>query len=183
MAKIITFSVVFLLCLDVAQAQKPRNDYVITKAGDTIAVKLKYNWLGSVVYKLPGNTRATPVDENRIKEYYWSKAPSQTFIAIVLPGENKPTFVALLDRGEINLYELISHRYKATMRFWYANKKNMPLVKIYNQNRLFRTDKQLVRNFTDLIGDKQQVYLPFKKQHKYNFKTIEKAIQQYNSAL
>ncbi|MES2267433.1 MAG: hypothetical protein V4520_11775 [Bacteroidota bacterium] len=181
MARVITVSIVLLLSLKGVYAQKIASDYIITKTGDTIVVKLKYNWLGKIVYELPGSTKAISVGEGKIKEYHWSKMDPQTFIAAVLPGDDKPTFVALMERGQINLYELISHRYRATSRYWYANKENMPLVEIYNQRRLFGTDKQLVQHFTDLINDKQQVYLAFKQQNKYNFKAIRKSIQQYNS--
>ncbi|PAW95367.1 hypothetical protein CKK33_18425 [Mucilaginibacter sp. MD40] len=181
MTRIVAFFVVLFLSLNIVHAQKLVNDYIITKQGDTIAVKLKYNWLGNIVYELPGSTKATSVREGKIKEYRWSKMDPQTFMAVVLPGDDKPTFVGLLERGQINLYELISHRYRATTRYWYANKENMPLVEIYSQNRLFGTDKQLVRHFTELINDKQAVYLAFKQQNKYNFKVIRKTIQQYNS--
>ncbi|QEM07049.1 hypothetical protein DIU31_027385 [Mucilaginibacter rubeus] len=181
MARIFAVSTVLLLSLKTGYAQKVLNDYIITKTCDTIAVKLKYNWLGNIVYELPGSTKFTAVAEGKIKEFHWSKMEPQTFIAAVLPGDDKPTFVGLLERGQINLYELISHRYRATIRYWYANKENRPLVEINNQLRLFGTDKQLVRHFTDLISDKQQVYLAFKQQKKYNFKTIRKSIQQYNS--
>ncbi|NHA05634.1 hypothetical protein G7092_17615 [Mucilaginibacter sp. HC2] len=182
MTRIIALSIVLLLSLKGAYAQKMPNDYIITKQGDTIAVKLKYNWLGNILYELPGSTNFGSVTEDKLKDYHWSKMNPQTFIAAILPGQDKPTFVALLERGEINLYELISHRYRATTKYWYANKKNMPLVEINNERRLFGTDKQLVQHFTDLINDKQQVYLAFKQQNKYNFKVIRKLIQQYNAS-
>jgi hypothetical protein len=171
-----------ILTFTLFKAQSQQKDYIITTKGDTIGANIKLDfWSGKVLYQLPGAKRFKPVDDNTVEQYFWSENNNATFIAIILPGNNSPTFVKLLERGKINLYEVVSHSGKTSTKYWYASKPNAPIFEINNERRLLGTDKQLKRNFTALLSDNQRLLQSFNQQNKYSFKLIRYSIQQYNA--
>jgi hypothetical protein len=180
--KIIYILAILLLAASFVQAQKRYNDYVVTTKGDTLAAKIRYDIWGHVVYLLPGRKDAISVDDGNIKEYHWLGNKYPTFVAVSLPNNGKPVFVALLERGKINLYEFVSHGSKVSTHYWYAGKDDLPAVEVNNERRLFGTDKRLIQNFSNLINDNHQISESFKGQHKYSLKTIQDLVRRYNMA-
>jgi len=177
---ILLFALFFTLSFSSAQAHP--HDYIITTKGDTVAAAIKVNfWSGKVVYQLPGSTTTERMDAENVKEYYWSEKKDPTFVAMVLPGRDKPVFATLLVRGKIDLYEYISHSGKGSSKYWYASKGNLPVVEINNEKLLFGVNKKLKKNLAVLLSDNQQV-MQYLNGGKYNFKSIKSLIEQYNAS-
>lgn len=175
------FFIPFFFCCISAIAQSAGKDYVITIKGDTIAAKLKYNFLGNVVYKLNGKGGAEPVDDGNIKEYYWAGERNPIFRLIQLPGTDKSVFAAVLESGSITLYKIKIQHYRYSSSTLYAAKNSEPVVEVINQKQIFGNHVQLTSNFTGLINDKKQVIDKFTQHHKYNFQLLQRTVHEYNT--
>lgn len=175
-------------------AQKPTYDYVVNNNNDTIKCEIKDPFIGKIKYKpvTATNDRYIQVTPADIKEYYIAKN-LRTYVAIVLPGSTQVGYLAILERGKINLYEKVTSNdnsfahVTSTETRWYVSKDYASLQEL-KSNTVYNggsqddgtLQKKRIEFFMDLIADDAPLLEKFKAGNDFSFNTLESYVQQYN---
>ena len=172
-------------------------EYVITIKGDSIPCKIKFPFGGSVKYKSDTMQKFNKVNTDEIKEYY-SSDDSSLYRAVYVDNSKKPTFLEVVEKGKINLYqEVISsppHSVTTGIAFsitaqntiWYISKGSNYVQQLKNSNYtitgLFEKSRQKRENdLIEKIMDNKPVYEKFIADDSFSYKEIRNIIHLYNT--
>ncbi len=199
------FKILFLIFLcSVVHLSKiyAQADYVITKNRDTVFCKIKGDFFrGNLKYRVQGNNMYIKMDTDKVIQYFLAN-DTTTFVYKKLPGEISGSYLKWLERGKINLYELIlTSGYKTktnvvavltfwaqqqSSKYWYASKSADSLVEI-KTNAIFRnkigTHKERETAFMDMVSDCDYVVTEIKHSDldkNYDFDPIRVFVKMYN---
>ncbi|MDO3626179.1 hypothetical protein [Mucilaginibacter sp. BT774] len=168
-----------------ADTTKKFNDYIISLKNDTIKCHLGSRFSGKLTYKVDGAHRAKPFDADSVNGFYRSE-DSSFFVPRRLPGADKLTFLRLLERGKINLYEKNASNANSISFFWYVSKNNdsLKFIKIGTTGIYIGSSrKSREQVFMNLIADNPALLDKYKEERKstnYNFELIEFYVKLYN---
>ncbi|HEY9001518.1 MAG TPA: hypothetical protein VIM89_09195 [Mucilaginibacter sp.] len=165
------------------------NDYIITLKNDTIKCELhSSNNVDWFKYQIEGVKGSKKLNADSINGYYSSK-DSVLFLSKHTPGPGGRTFLQLLERGQINLYELNS----GSDTYWYEEKNgdSLKLIKMYrnsvhigdNSYEANTSRKERQQNLFNALADNPELLQRFKnaiKDVNYGFKLIQYYIKTYN---
>lgn len=159
---------------------KAQKDYIIDDAGDTTFGKLTYTFSGNLKFSSENNTSIC--DPVTIKEYYQHKG-NRLVYSRKLPEKGMPSFVDVLEKGEIMLYQFSRSigvgKTSQTITTWYAQKGKDYLKEIKTSElkagRVERKDA-----LASLTQDNPGLAERLRSETSFSFKAIRKIIQDYN---
>ena len=176
------------------------NGYLINFKNDTIKCQIGASYLSATLtfrlklrYRVDTTRDFKKINPDSVKEFYWSH-DSSTYVSKVLPKDDKPVFVELLEKGRINLYQSLHASIAITMNVssltqWYANKNadSLKQIKIASTNLLgngaIGSHKDREKAFMDMIADNPDLldrYKAARKSADYSFELIRYYIKTYN---
>lgn len=185
----------FFFLSQIAVAQ---SDYVVLNTGDTIHCNFQRGKKGMLMFNPIAGGIMRPVIADSISAYFLKKDKS-VFIAKKLPGEDKKKFLAALEQGRIDLYQL-TQTYKtagfsisgmpgssygaATVGSFdlYAKKINTDSLYTIKTNTIFNktSAKQRKEAFNTLIGDDKELLDFFLAKEEFSVEVIRNTIMLYN---
>jgi len=170
-----------LICSSLQAFDAIAQDFIVTKSGDTINGVMNKNLLGKLILKVTDGQKFEVALED-VNSYYLA-GKRALFIAKQIPKKSKPSYVEVLERGKINLYE---HNVKTpegvVITNWYANKDSDVLEDIIT-SQLFSKVKPREELFMKLISDNDALLAAYKLEKKYNFGVKRNYIKAYNLAI
>ncbi|MFA4870481.1 MAG: hypothetical protein WC623_19955 [Pedobacter sp.] len=161
-----------------------QNDYIVTLKNDTLRGEVKNTLFGyKHRFKETGQSKSNLITVKNTKLYSKiSNKKVNTYEARILPDKKKPIFMELLEKGDINLYELIVYNggmNGSTTTNWYASKGSGPLFSLKTSALAFnRADKE--KSFEQLLSDNPALWANFKAEKSFSFKVLRKYINLYN---
>ena len=179
--KLIIVSLTFFFAFKSLKAQ---NDYVITLKNDTLKGVISDQIFGGHRFKSNESTKAVKINVKEYKEFYIA-SDQRNYCAVLLPNGFNPLFINRVEKGRIELYELITTTYGAygmnsSVTSWYVSKDKSPLVMLKHNSWLtFSRDKRK-NEFHELIMDNESVVKQYEAEEKFSFKSIKALVQQYN---
>jgi hypothetical protein len=182
------YAIIFITLLTQNVSAQKRQEYVVLKTGDTVYCKIKGGLFGGKSY-INKDGASVKITTDEVKEYYFRKDKTP-FESKILPN-GKPDFLAALERGSINLYEMvISNTYGGPMgvvttsstRFFYAQKAKTDSLCLIKSTALINknTPKERRAIFDQLISDDKAVHESFKAKDSFSFDEIRKTVKAYN---
>ena len=188
-----TFKITMLVCLclivysNLAYAQK--QDYVITKTGDT----LKGQFTGKK-FQADNWEKPKKLDLDDYKEIYKAR-DNNLSRAVLLPGSGGPEFITVLESGKINLYRLESteYSYMTANGHWYSTGSAMRLYVGKGNDSVqeldyttpmmihFKSKKKRMNLLAEMLNDNKDVYDKFINEDKFNFGQIRNLVHLYNT--
>jgi len=189
-----------ILHLSNAYAQQ---DYVINRNHDTVFCKIKENFFSGILkYKVSGERKDKDFDD---VIGYFLAADTATFVYKKIPGRMSFTYVKWLERGKINLYELIltsgyrnitngfpvgsfgnSGSGQESNKYLYISKGTDSLIQIKTDAISFNnigSHKERIKAFLDRVSDCDYVATELKYSDlnkNYDFDLIQSFIKMYN---
>lgn len=172
-------------------AKAQQEDYVITTKGDSIKCKVITPFIGSAKYKVEGTAGSKKIKIDEIKEYSITRN-NQTFRSVVIKNAGaffpkKPVFMTVIEKGKINLYEMIytttgANGVSTSTKVWYVG-KNTDTVSELKTTSIFSMDSKKDRkdNFQDLIKDNKEVSDKYSSEKKFSFDAIQNLVHLYNT--
>ena len=178
--KTLPIYLLFIFCIH--QTSYAQKDYAIMK-NDTIYGKIRNAVFGGAVFLTTedGEIKLKPVN---VSGYYRSKH-NETYVSRTIPGQEKPVFMYQLAVGKIKLYtHTVSYQSYgnsgSTVTTWYAEKEGSGFNEIKTTGlRGGKGDRK--EFFRSLIADNEEVVKKFDASKKFDFKTIEELIKEYNN--
>lgn len=180
-----------LLCITNTYSQSVR-EYVVLKSGDTIYCKIKTTLFGLKTYSVNDST-AIKITPDEVREYRFRK-DKNPFVSKTLPN-GKVEFLAFLEDGKVNLYEMLIKGSAPTMgamgamgamatstRYFYAQKSGVDSVLLIKSSSLINKNSPKERRtiFSELIADDPELLKFFKSKDDYSFEEIRNTIKLYN---
>lgn len=191
---------IFLFSLTSSITLYAQTDYVITNDGVKVMGEVKSHNVDKVKFIPDGEKKTKKYKPEDIKEAY--KAGHGIFCSLILPGDKKASFLQLLDKGKIELYEFFKNGYTTMygtpmsngpspgpfvgvrsnpVRYWYARKEGGDLVEI-KTNMIWGSRKDRKDNFSALIKDNDHVLNRYQTKDKFTFDFIQSLIVEYNGS-
>jgi hypothetical protein len=195
-ALLFAFSLLILLILKLdAHAQ---SDYIITNDDKKVMGEVKNHNVDKVKFVPAGEKKSKKFKPEDIKEAF--KAGHGIFQSHNLPNGKGPSFLQLLENGNIKLYEFFKNGYTSAYgapvsygasgtfmiaksnptRYWYARKEGGELVEI-KSNQIWGSRKNRKDNFSELIKDNPHVADRYQTEDKFTFDFVRSLIVEYNS--
>ncbi len=175
-------------------AQDINYSYVITNNNDTIKCEIKTLFFGSVKYKplSATNNKFISASPSNIKEYHIA-GNENSFVAIAVADEGKIGYIAILEKGRINLYEKVTSSENTNTQIssistrWFVSKDYAPLQKlktttVYNGGA---QDDQTIQKkpkeyFMEMIADDGPLLEKFEAETDFSFNRLQYYVHQYN---
>lgn len=175
-----------------------QSEYVVLNTGDTINCNFQKGKKGMLMFNPLAGGIMKPVTADSISAYF-KKENKSVFIAKKLPGEDKKKFLAVVEQGRINLYQL-SQTYKTGgfsmggmpgSNYGAANVTNLDLYakkmaidslySIKTNAILSKTSARERREaFNSLIGDDKELLDFFLTKEEFSVELITNMIKLYN---
>ena len=183
-------SVLLMLTAKQLHAQKQR-EYAILNSGDTVFCKMTRSIFGNISYTVNGG-ESTRLRPDAVKEYFFRKDKTP-FVSKKLPNGDLE-FLALLERGKINLYEL-SYQTAGSAGgpggggymggsscFYYVQKKDSDSLYLIKSTSLINKNSPKERRayFAEPIEDDEELHNKFHSKNSYSFKNLRQTINLYN---
>jgi hypothetical protein len=182
----------FVILAGVILFPKPafsQKDYVVTAKNDTFHCKIKLDVLGHLyAYRPVKSDNYIVIDHKLIKEVYLSR-DSGTYLYIELSAPRYPTWLRLMEKGAVNLYQEVLNTGSVIDRestYWYLSKGTGPLVQIKtNAASAFNigSEKDRIQAFVDLMNDCSYVAAEVANagiEKNYEYDVIRNFIKMYN---
>jgi len=192
MKKSIIILLCFLVYLNTVYAQKEnaipskeQTDYVITVKGDSIPCKITTPLIGKPKYKVDSTSDSKKIKPNEIREYYIAHKDFRER-SVYTDSTSKPIFLSVIEKGRINLYELVTTHYNngftTSTTEWYVS-KGSDYVTDLKTSSLFATKSRQKRKdlFGDMVKDNKTVYDKYMADDKFSFKQIRSLVHLYNT--
>lgn len=177
----IAFTSFILTLLYCTQALAQNGDYFVTKKNDTIQCKtLQESMFSAKKFKYTTSkmTESRAVNLDTVYEY---STDNIIYTRRVLPGDSLLSFVIWIERGKIDLYQLLIPGMKSSVSYFYAAKDNGPLVEVKTDNQLAGAHKKRVKAVDDLLLDVPDIHARFNPEVDFSYKKIHNLIKEYNS--
>jgi len=160
-------------------------DYVIKANGDSVACTINKPLIGAMKYQPNGSGGYEKITPETIKEYYIAKRNNMQH-SVMMSKHSKPVFMTVIEKGKINLYELIVTMYTGTMttesKTWYASKGEGEVIELKTSSLFLGTSKQKRKDeLADMFMDNNDVYNKYQAEDKFSFNQIRLLVHLYNT--
>ncbi|MXV52664.1 hypothetical protein GS399_16945 [Pedobacter sp. HMF7647] len=178
----ITLVILFLLTFSTAMCKE--SDFYVNVKQDTVWGSIKATDNTWIKFKEENKADYEKISIDQIKEYYKSEDKTHCY-AMTLPGSSKPKFLALLEEGAINLYEVssFSNAFNTTSNIvqWYTSKNNSTLEEVKaNLYSVKKSKDERNEVFYDLFKDDYELFYDVKKFANLEFGQMREWIKKYN---
>lgn len=158
-------------------------DYIINLNNDTLKGTINFAVFSGASFKGPNDSRPKKIKTTEVKEYYISKL-QKNYCARVLPFGTKPIFLERVERGKIELFELVTIVYSgyvtSTSISWYASKDNSPLIILKHNSWLTFSKEKRKDELFNMVSDNAEVAERFKQEDSFTFKKVRELVAIYN---
>lgn len=179
----ISFFIAAIFCCVTAKAQQ---DYVITTKGDTLHCKVNIPFIGGHKYKAAGMADAVKISTDDIKEYYIARKKA-LFLSVFKNGGTKREFMPVLEKGKINLYEVVNNNYgpngtSTSTTTWYVSKGTDNAIELKTSGLFLSKSRENRKNeLADMFKDNKAVYDKYMTDDDFGFKQIRNLVHLYNT--
>lgn len=176
----LTITLIFLFCSTYIKAQD--SDYLVMMNGDKINVKIKSLGRKEVTVKLQNGKKVLyKIEQNLVKEIYWSKKKSHRFPISIVDEETK--FLPKILTGRIDMYVNSNSGNSMTDGFvkYYLSKDGETATLIPVMNFKSFVNKKNTGYFKKYLEDCPKFANTFKSELTMNLKNLCKLLEEYNS--
>ena len=180
-----TKALIFITAIILTFNANAQSDYVITVKGDSIPCKISIPLIGSNKYKSDAMSGPEKIKPDVIKEYYIARKNFRQR-AVFRDNSTKPTYMTVIERGKISLYEMVYSNYyngmTTTTVTWYVS-KGSDNVSDLKTSALFSFKSRQTRkdDFAEMLKDNKVVYDLYISEDKFSFKQIRNLVHLYNT--
>jgi len=176
-----------------------QDDYVITAKGDSLPCKVSnpslFSFSDYLSYKTQEMNKPLKIKADEIDSYY-IKRQRAVFQSVFLPGSNKPTFLKVIEKGKINIFEKIVTTYTnggnsqlapttSSATLWYISKGSNHVNEL-KTNQLFfpgKSKNERKDDFIDMLKDNQDAYAYYLKEKDFSFERLKTIVHFYNTGV
>jgi len=183
----ITFTKILFAFIAVVStlAAKAQTDYVITLKGDSIPCSITIPLIGKLKYKVDSAGESKKIKPGEIREYYIARK-NLTGRSVYKTGSNNPMFMPLIEKGKINLYEMVYTTYTGTTvvttTSWYVSKGKDTVSDLKTSSFWMSKSRQKRKDiFGDMLKDDKELYDKYMGDDKFSFKQIRNLVHLYNT--
>jgi hypothetical protein len=154
-------------------------DYAVNTHGDTLQGKIKINWMTEKV-KLKTNTGTYSISNGDYTTYFIAR--HKALYEKIATDRSHVLWTRVIERGKINLYEIIQRRARnQTQTTWFI-RKNEPVSYTLKRSGIAgnigkKGDGDIIKEF---ISDNPVVLNEYEMRSRYTFKNLRHLIEVYN---
>ncbi|MCR8559854.1 hypothetical protein KXD93_19545 [Mucilaginibacter sp. BJC16-A38] len=187
MKPLITKAFIFTWLIALTHVAQAQQDYIITNADDSIACKITIPFMGAAKYKKDGMAESKKILPEEIREYCITRK-KVAYRAVVVAANQHFGFLPLIEKGKINLYEMIYTSTGFNGQAGYSSKvyyvsKGSDTVNELKTSSLFSSRSRQARkdDFKEMIKDNKTVYDKYMAENSFSFERIRNLIHLYNT--
>lgn len=189
-------SILILFVMLFAGKTYGQTDYIINNDNTKILGEVKSQNVDKVKFIPANEKKVQKFNAQQIKEAY--KSGHGIFRSVAVAEGKKPSFLRVLEDGEIKLYEYFKSStmysgvpaggyggggfgatYNSTKKRWYAQKDNGEVVEV-KSNGIWGSRKNRKDNFFNMIKDNAHVAERYEQADKFSFDFVQSLIEEYN---
>lgn len=161
---------------------QPKNywDYIITTKGDTVRCHIDKPLIGKAKYQSRTMAKPEKITTDSVREFYY-QFDHVYYRAVYIDSAVQKTFLEIIEKGPITLYEVETSNGNTIKTDWYISKNTDTAKSLKSSSYLMGRARLRRDEFGEMLKDKPDIYNKYIADEKFSFKQIQKLVHWYNT--